>query len=117
MNRCCTHCKEEFSFMALHSSAGTITKCSGCIMYEEYLLLKKELPWLKELLEISENRVIYEKYSNPEAYEEIQERRKSYIKSVQRIEWLEKTYHNYMTDQNPEWILKRRRVEVMVLGK
>lgn len=44
MTKKCILCDEEFCFMELHSSAGTIIKDDGCRMYEKLLLAKRELP-------------------------------------------------------------------------
>ncbi|MCH7686278.1 MAG: DUF3987 domain-containing protein [Planctomycetes bacterium] len=43
--------------------------------------------------------------------------RPSMKSSIILIEWFKQEYHNFLTDQSPDWILKRRRIEVKVLGK
>lgn len=103
--------------MQVHSSAGTITTDSGCLLYKEYLLLKQKLSSLKSALDTAERRIIYEQQHEPDDYKFLQERVKIHNKAVNRIKWFETEYHNFLTDQSPEWILKRRRIEVKVLGE
>ena len=117
MVKSCILCDEEFSFMQIHSSAGTITKDSGCMMYEELLLKKQAFP--KEEQEY--DRLIKqinstEMESLPNLYEKIEKQRLKRNDMRRRIDFIENDYlKNFITSK--DFYLKRKRIEVKVIGK
>ena len=118
MARKCILCDEEFGFMQLHSSAGTITKDSGCSMYEELLLAKQQLPGAKdkydELVADIQNKVYTEDSSNH--YEEITKQRLLVRKLETRIEFIENDYLKVFCHSNkPELVERRAKIERRVL--
>jgi len=112
----CILCGEEFSFMQLHSSMGTITKDSGCMMYEELLLIKQALP--KEEQEY--DRLVKQINSTeidslPNLYEKIEKQRLKRNNMRRRIDFIENDYlKNFITSK--DFYLKRYKIEVKVLG-
>lgn len=102
--------------MQLHSSAGTITKDSGCMMYEELLLKKQALP--KEVQEydrLVKQINLTEIDSLPNLYEKIEKQRLRRNDMQRRIDFMENNYlKNFITSK--DFYLKRRRIEVKVLG-
>ena len=115
MSKTCVLCDEEFSFMQLHSSAGTITKDSGCMMYEELLLKKQALPKEeKEYDKLVKQINSTEIDSLPNLYEKIEKQRLKRNDMRRRIDFIESDYlKNFIASK--DFYLKRKRIEEKVL--
>ena len=116
MTEKCVLCDEKFSFMELHSSAGTITKDPGCMMYEELLQLKEKLFQAENsYLRICLITQHLKPEQLPEHYEEIQKRRKIRNDMKRRIDFIENDYlKNFCSSTDPILVARRKKIEEKV---
>ena len=117
MSKTCVLCDEEFSFMQLHSSAGTITKDSGCMMYEELLLKKQSLPNEEQEYDSLVKQINITKIDSlPNLYEKIEKQRLKRNQMRRRIDFIENDYlKNFIVSK--DFSLKRWKIRLKVLGK
>ncbi len=106
--------------MQRHSSAGTITKDSGCIMYEELLLKKLQLPEEQKHFDELVSWISLKIKTEPidvvsDLYRQINEQRILVRKLENRINFIENDYlKNFCRSTDPTFVARRKKIEEKV---